>query len=235
MARELHAALKKDGLQGPYVLVGHSAGAYHVRVFADMFPDDVVGMVLLDPSHEDQQARFPPEFNVMADEIDRMILMYKTMTFFGISRITGLFKSAGLPEAQRPAAIARANRYSEIQAAAAEMLAMTQCSDQTRATGSLRDLPLTVMTGAKKQEPIPGLTAEVEEEAARVWLEMHRELTALSTRGKHVITEKSGHMLQYEVPDEVIQQVREMVTSLQQGTPAPQEGAEGAEDAVHQK
>lgn len=52
IATELHAALQKAGVKPPYVMVGHSFGGIYVRVFADMYPNEVVGMVLIDPSQE---------------------------------------------------------------------------------------------------------------------------------------------------------------------------------------
>jgi pimeloyl-ACP methyl ester carboxylesterase len=52
IATELHAALEKSGVKPPYVMVGHSFGGIYVRVFADMYPKEVVGMVLIDPSQE---------------------------------------------------------------------------------------------------------------------------------------------------------------------------------------
>ena len=53
IARELHAALENAGLEPPYVLVGQSFGGIYNRLFASMYPDEVVGLVLLDPSQED--------------------------------------------------------------------------------------------------------------------------------------------------------------------------------------
>ena len=52
IATELHTALAKAGIKPPYVLVGHSFGGIYARVFAEMYPKEVVGMVLLDPSQE---------------------------------------------------------------------------------------------------------------------------------------------------------------------------------------
>ena len=52
IATELHAALQKSGIKPPYVMVGHSFGGIYVRVFADMYPTEVAGMVLIDPSQE---------------------------------------------------------------------------------------------------------------------------------------------------------------------------------------
>ena len=52
IAAELKAALQKAGVKPPYVLVGHSFGGVYARVFADMYPKDVIGLVLIDPSQE---------------------------------------------------------------------------------------------------------------------------------------------------------------------------------------
>jgi pimeloyl-ACP methyl ester carboxylesterase len=53
IAHELHTALNRAGIEPPYVLVGQSFGGIYNRIFASMYPDEVVGMVLLDPSQED--------------------------------------------------------------------------------------------------------------------------------------------------------------------------------------
>src|SRR5262249_43639487 len=52
VARELHAALRSARIAPPYVLVGYSFGGPFVRVFADLYPDEVAGLVLVDPSQE---------------------------------------------------------------------------------------------------------------------------------------------------------------------------------------
>ncbi len=49
---ELHKALKKAKLKPPYVLVGHSAGGMYMRVFAHKYPQEVSGIVLVDPAPE---------------------------------------------------------------------------------------------------------------------------------------------------------------------------------------
>ena len=51
-AAELHALLGAIGVNGPFVVVGHSYGGIVVRAFAAQYPSDVVGMVLLDASSE---------------------------------------------------------------------------------------------------------------------------------------------------------------------------------------
>jgi pimeloyl-ACP methyl ester carboxylesterase len=51
-ARELHALLDVIGEQGPFVYVGHSYGGMIARAFAATYPDETVGLVLLDASSE---------------------------------------------------------------------------------------------------------------------------------------------------------------------------------------
>jgi pimeloyl-ACP methyl ester carboxylesterase len=46
--REIHEALKNAGINGPYVLVGHSLGAVVARLYAGQYPNDVAGLVFVD-------------------------------------------------------------------------------------------------------------------------------------------------------------------------------------------
>jgi pimeloyl-ACP methyl ester carboxylesterase len=49
---DLHALLQAAAVPGPYVLVGHSLGGLFVRLYAATYPDEVVGLVLVDATHE---------------------------------------------------------------------------------------------------------------------------------------------------------------------------------------
>lgn len=73
IARELHAALGNAGVTPPYVLVGYSFGGPYIRVFAGLYPDEIAGMVFVDPTQESfmrwLRAVFP-EANVVS-EADR--------------------------------------------------------------------------------------------------------------------------------------------------------------------
>jgi pimeloyl-ACP methyl ester carboxylesterase len=55
---DLHALLRAADIPGPYVLVAHSAGGLVVRLYASEYPDEVVGIVLLDSTHEYVWLRF---------------------------------------------------------------------------------------------------------------------------------------------------------------------------------
>ena len=53
IATELRDALHAVGITGPYVLVGHAFGATNMRTFADLYPAEVQGLVLVDPDVTD--------------------------------------------------------------------------------------------------------------------------------------------------------------------------------------
>jgi pimeloyl-ACP methyl ester carboxylesterase len=53
IATELHDALRAGKIAGPYILVGSAFGGDHVRAFADLFPADVAGLVLVDADASD--------------------------------------------------------------------------------------------------------------------------------------------------------------------------------------
>ena len=53
IARELQTALQNASLPAPYIMVGHSFGGPLIRVFAGLFPEQVCGLVLVDPTQEE--------------------------------------------------------------------------------------------------------------------------------------------------------------------------------------
>lgn len=64
IARELHALLAAKAIAPPYILVGHSAGALYVRVFAHMYPKEIAGLVLVDPATEEDYERMQQDKSV---------------------------------------------------------------------------------------------------------------------------------------------------------------------------
>ncbi|HEX5257284.1 MAG TPA: alpha/beta hydrolase [Sphingomicrobium sp.] len=53
IATELHDALRAGGIQGPYILLGHAFGGDSARAFADLFPADVAGLILVEADASD--------------------------------------------------------------------------------------------------------------------------------------------------------------------------------------
>src|SRR5829696_628005 len=58
---ELHTLLGKAGIEGPYVLVGHSFGGMYMQTYAARYPDEVSGVALVDTSTDPDQFSQRPE------------------------------------------------------------------------------------------------------------------------------------------------------------------------------
>jgi len=54
IVEELRRGLLQQGMQPPYVLVGHSLGGLYMQLFARKYPKDVAGLVLVDSTHPKQ-------------------------------------------------------------------------------------------------------------------------------------------------------------------------------------
>ena len=66
IAYELHTLLEKSGEKPPYILAGHSYGGHYIRIFKELYPDEVAGLVFLDSPHPDIDKRLkmpqPPSY-----------------------------------------------------------------------------------------------------------------------------------------------------------------------------
>lgn len=63
IVENLRALLKKANIKPPFLLVGHSFGGVNVRLYANTYPDEVAGVILLDSCHEDQNNIMVPLFS----------------------------------------------------------------------------------------------------------------------------------------------------------------------------
>jgi pimeloyl-ACP methyl ester carboxylesterase len=200
---ELHTLLHNAGISAPSVLVGHSMGGFDVRLYASLFRSEVAGMVLVDSSHPEQQRRFPPALNDMdATWLREQEFLEFTMPF-GIPRLLGFCGNDAEVRA------AECNFHSTREAVA-ELKAISESAAQTAATGPLDDLPLAVLSH-DPDKPQPDLPDDLVKPVNDAWQQMQEELSHLSTRGTRLVAKNSGHYIQLDRPDLVIEAVRGVV------------------------
>lgn len=87
VAAELKLGLQNAGIQPPYILVGFSLGGYYMKAFARANPDDVKGLLLIDPLntedfYRDYKTRFPVVYQWEIPKED-MPISYETKFAFG--------------------------------------------------------------------------------------------------------------------------------------------------------
>jgi pimeloyl-ACP methyl ester carboxylesterase len=74
IAAELRLALREAAVAPPYVLVGASLGGPYIRIFAGIYPEDVAGMVLVDPTPDSERAEGAkglPELHSLNDTLEQ--------------------------------------------------------------------------------------------------------------------------------------------------------------------
>jgi pimeloyl-ACP methyl ester carboxylesterase len=100
----------------------------------------------------------------------------------------------------------------------AELKAISESAAQTAATGSLRDLPLAVLSSDPNM-PQPDIPEDLVKPASDAWQQMQKELAQLSTRSTQVIAKNSGHYIQLDRPDLVIDAVHNIVEQSREAQP----------------
>lgn len=224
---ELRRGLAAVGEKGPYVLVGHSYGGLVVRAYAETYPDDVAGMVLVDAVHEDQ----------------RVIAMGKAI------RIRDGAKGLAIPpprlemgtdekaRAAKPAPVAKGPvsppldrlpedaRRAHLWAIAQPELDATEASQREWSTeyfarwhekpqvGLLGKKPLVVLTrknGGYRDLDIPATQIESERLASQ------KALLVMSANSRQILLD-SGHNMHLEAPDDVAAAIRSVVTEARSG------------------
>lgn len=225
MVEELRRLLANAGIKPPYVLVGHSFGTFTVRLFAALYPNEVVGLVLVDPLHT-------REWLEMAEQQRRNI--YKTARLcrygtllarlgfarfiaflvgvgalrtarFGVKLMTvGAVRSgermfapaSKLPPEHRPIVRTFWTQPKTLAAMASQIESLFESAAQVAAHDSYGDLPLVILSASN---PAPDRTAE------------HNEVAQLSSLGKHVVIPDSGHWIHLDQPRAVVKAIREVV------------------------
>ena len=210
IAEELHTLLHTAGMAGPFLLVGHSFGGMNVRMYARLFPAEVAGVVLVDSVHPDQQRRRTPEQMRAIAAFLRVLGLQADTIPFGISRLMGWCGNG--PAEIRPMLRTVECRMGPWREHVAEEGSFEESAEQARAAGPLGSIPLVVLShDPEKLYPVPGRSPRPAKEFNPLWEEFQSELALLSTNGSRVIATGSGHYIQYDRPDLVIEAVKKLV------------------------
>jgi pimeloyl-ACP methyl ester carboxylesterase len=211
------------GARPPYVLVGHSFGAFLVWAYASTHPTQVAGLVLLDP---------PSDWQEMSREQARLLRggiqlarLGGVLARVGVVRASLALLTGGAPGVPRnfarvfgPTAAHTLERLvGEVRKLPPEVHPLVQaiwCQPKCFAAmaAHLGALEETAAFAARAVTipPVPLVVVSGGDQPDAT-LARHRALARLSPRGRHAVAAGSAHWIQFDAPDLVVSAVREVV------------------------
>jgi pimeloyl-ACP methyl ester carboxylesterase len=227
---DLHVLLAKSNIAGPYVMVGHSLGGLLVRSYQATYPSDVVGMVLVDSSHEDSFQQVGPKVvripELTADQ-------YKALIDEGKANRPTNPEPDLAPERIFPPYDKLPAHFQALQLwALRKVLPLVKTwglelqYDLSRLQNArahnphpLGKIPLVVLTASDfNVVQVPGMTSG---KARQDHLRLQEDLASLSTDSRHVMVAGSGHEIHLYKPAVVVQSIYAVVTSVRNHSRLP--------------
>jgi pimeloyl-ACP methyl ester carboxylesterase/uncharacterized membrane protein HdeD (DUF308 family) len=205
-AADLHALLAAAGEQGPYVLVGHSIGGPYALTYAQQYPEDVAGMVLLDSSSPRQLTDIPAyagQYRVMR----RALAFLPSLARVGLGPV--ITSGSHLPGEVGQMVHAMTSTPRAERNARDEVSMIPTVFRQAQALTALGSRPVAVLTASESL-------------STDGWAAAQDRLAALSSNGTHHDVE-STHVGLLEDPhgaDASVAAIRAVVASATAGSPA---------------
>ena len=224
IATELHTMLQSAGIKPPYILVGHSFGGLVMRRYAVAYPEDVAGVVLIDPMRCEEWPPLNPARQAMINRGKRLSRYAIPIARFGLARlaVTSLLCRSGRLSGQLAGATGAGGRH-VLQRVTEEVGKMPRevwpivaahwsrpgyyagmrrhveaVPDSVREMENMdpiREIPVLVLT--------PGKSTPLSRQC----------LDKIGDRVQQIIATDSAHWIHLDEPELVIDSIRQMVTS----------------------
>ena len=214
--RELHTMLTRAGVPQPYILAAHSFGAYIARIYASQFRDSLAGVVLVDPSSEEEPI---VDMTKIMGRGWRMRDLLDLIPPLGIQRLRRMYNGENaLPRDLRSAPRFYQERYliasslAQLKYERNEFDSLSLTRAQVRATVFPRDLPLIVITAVRP--------ADVHASSGPTGQELQARLAHLSASGRQIFARRSGHMIPVDEPELIVGAVQELTRQSSRRTEA---------------
>jgi pimeloyl-ACP methyl ester carboxylesterase len=208
IAEDLHTLLERAGETGPYVLVGHSAGGVYSMIYADRYPEQVAGMVLLDSMSPDEFTALPG-FAAEQSMMRRGLGVLPSITRLGLGRILPRSAWSSLPE---PAA-------SQVRAFSASARGMRSMRDEQSNFPKVFAQAQTLTSLDAK--PLVVLSATESIRKHDEWVDLQTDLAELSTNGQLRVVDATHAGLVDDVTSSTssVEAIVDVIRSIRSGQP----------------
>lgn len=224
---ELHELLKRAGISPPYVLVGHSFGGLTTRLFAARYPDEVVGLVLIDPvaPHEWHPASEHNQKRIRTGS--RILRRASSLCQWGVLRFVSWMLRSGVKPLAEPLVrlmsrgapkgdgTSKSPLFWNLPPSERDMAPVFWVQAKFTATiaSQLENLPMSAAqvfesNQTLEDKPLIVISAADTSSSRR---EEHVAIAALSSAGKQVTAERSGHWVMFDQPELVHDSIRSVV------------------------
>ena len=188
---ELHTLLKCAHIPGPYVLVGHSFGGLNMQLYASQYPEEVVGLVLVDS--------VSPDLDLVAS-----LLPETPEENQGIRQVRHILQQER-QEIGNPEGIDPVESATQVRSVAS--LGKLPLVVLTHTPECWIDMLVT---------EFPGFPRELAIRLEQAWQERQHQLLLLSSRSQQIIAPHSGHYIHQEEPELVVNVIRSVVEQARQ-------------------
>jgi pimeloyl-ACP methyl ester carboxylesterase len=225
---DLNALLRAAGISDKIVLVGHSVGGFYATMYANRFPSQVVGLVLVDPGFTGQDVAPSISERAANRRGEGHLVRCAELARQGRLAPTTLaeYNCFALPadatgaEVRRYAlnAITRPHWYEAEHSQSVnyftgdEHLSVSHQQERDAAR-HFGNLPLLVLS-RDRMESVPWRSEDENRAGFEAWRAGHAALAARSSQGRLIVVPKSGHFIQKDRPEAVIDAVREVLAAV---------------------
>jgi pimeloyl-ACP methyl ester carboxylesterase len=207
---ELRSLLRVAGVPAPYVFVGHSLGGMYARRFAQRFPQDVAGLLFLDPGHEDYTTKLPTPS--LRERLHTSLALFRVS--LQIKRRYRDFFERMLTNWPTPVRdLLFEYHLASWRVGLKEAKNFESLCDEIRRGGDMPDVPLIVLT-AMGIDPFRALfaTEASQRKLNDVKLAINRAIASSVPHGEHRALEDAAHAtFHVDRPDAVVQAIRDLL------------------------
>jgi pimeloyl-ACP methyl ester carboxylesterase len=182
---DLHALLQAAEVPGPYVLAAHSLGGLFARLYASTYPDEVVGLVLVDAFSERLETLMTPEKWAALVRLNQSVGTDEVIPIPGYGDVETL-------------------KWGTYNAVVREAVAASP----------LRPMPLAVLAHGKpfpQSADAPGFTTG---EVEAILLKANEDLATLVPNARLTVATESGHDIHQDQPELVSEAIRQVVAGV---------------------